>query len=82
MGGGVATHTHTEYWGEITTSQLTAYHQHEKLYCSGLKLLNRNKLDLAIDRNVIAIPKEVLQMQSADVIAIAFTAIACIQQTY
>jgi hypothetical protein len=42
--------------------------------------LNRNKQDLAIDRNVIATPKDILQMQSADILAIAIAAILAIDQ--
>jgi hypothetical protein len=40
--------------------------------------LNRNKQDLAIERNVIATPKEILKMQSADILAIAIAAILAI----
>jgi hypothetical protein len=34
--------------------------------------------DLAVDRNVIATPKEILQMQWADVLAIAIAVILAI----
>jgi hypothetical protein len=64
--------------GWITTSLLTSYTKLDKLNWSCLKLLNENKQDLALDRNVIATPKEILQMQSADILAIAITAILTI----
>jgi hypothetical protein len=41
-------------------------------------LLIRNKQDLAIDRNANATPKEILQLQSADILTIAIVAILAI----
>jgi hypothetical protein len=71
---------HTEQCGGggwITTSLLTSYTKLDKLNWSCLKLLNENKQDLALDRTEIATPKEILQMQSADILAIAICGHSC-----